>query len=172
MKQRLGIAAALLGDPELVILDEPTNGLDPAGIQEMRAFIRDLVKQQGKTVFLSSHLLHEVEQVCDRVAIIHKGAIVREGVVSDLLCASKAELRIQATPLQIAQEALEGVWPVAVDQPWLMVGAPPDDSPKIVKRLVSHNVNVSQVIIHRPSLEEYFIDVTQIEMHETEAPRV
>jgi ABC-2 type transport system ATP-binding protein len=172
MKQRLGIAAALLGDPELVILDEPTNGLDPAGIQEMRAFILNLAKQQGKTVFLCSHLLHEVEQVCDRVAIIHKGAIVQEGVVSDLLRASKAELHIQATPLQIAQEALEGVWTVAVDQPWLMVGARPDESPEVVKRLVSHNVDVSQVIIRRPSLEEFFIGVTQVETHDAEAVHV
>ena len=85
MKQRLGIAAALLNDPELVILDEPTNGLDPSGIQAMRSFIRDLAEKDGKTVFLSSHLLHEVEQVCDRVAIIHKGSIVREGIVSELL---------------------------------------------------------------------------------------
>ena len=73
MKQCLGVAAALLGDPDLLLLDEPTNGLDPAGIQEMRGFIRHLAKEQGKTVFLSSHLLNEVEQTCDRVAIIHHG---------------------------------------------------------------------------------------------------
>ena len=74
MKQRLGLAAALLSDPELIILDEPTNGLDPSGIQDMRSFVRELADDHGKTVFLSSHILNEVEQVCDRVAIIQKGA--------------------------------------------------------------------------------------------------
>jgi ABC-2 type transport system ATP-binding protein len=98
MKQRLGLAAALLHNPDLLILDEPTGGLDPAGIQEIRLFLRYLVDQQGKTVFLSSHLLGEVEQVCDRVAIIHKGEIVREGAVADLLI-SESQLRVEACPL-------------------------------------------------------------------------
>ena len=85
MRQRLGVAAALLGDPEIVILDEPVNGLDVAGIQEMRRLIRSLAADHGKTVFLSSHLLSEVQQVCDRVAIINKGEVVRESTVAGLL---------------------------------------------------------------------------------------
>jgi ABC-2 type transport system ATP-binding protein len=85
MRQRLGVAAALLNDPEIVILDEPVNGLDVAGIQEMRRLIRSLAADGGKTVFLSSHLLSEVQQVCDRVAIIHKGEVVRESTVAGLL---------------------------------------------------------------------------------------
>ena len=85
MRQRLGVAAALLNDPEIVILDEPVNGLDVAGIQEMRRLIRSLAADHGKTVFLSSHLLSEVQQVCDRVAIIHKGEVVRESTVAGLL---------------------------------------------------------------------------------------
>lgn len=101
MKQRLGLAAALLNNPDLLILDEPTNGLDPAGIQEMRRFIRELVDQHGKTIFLSSHILAEVEHVCDRVAIINKGEIAREGAVRELL-ASQAQLRVEATPLDKA----------------------------------------------------------------------
>ena len=97
MRQRLGVAAALLNDPDLVILDEPVNGLDAAGIQEMRALIRSLSADHGKTVFLSSHLLHEVQQVCDRVAIISKGEIVRESTVEDLLRQDDG-LRIEAAP--------------------------------------------------------------------------
>ena len=84
MKQRLGLAAALLHRPRLLVLDEPTNGLDPVGMAEVRDLLRRLVRQ-GVTVFLSSHLLHEVEQVCDRVAILHRGRIVAQGPVADLL---------------------------------------------------------------------------------------
>ena len=85
MRQRLGVAAALLGDPEMVILDEPVNGLDVAGIQEMRHLIRSLAADRGKTVFLSSHLLSEVQQVCDRVAIINQGKMIHESTIADLL---------------------------------------------------------------------------------------
>ncbi|MBS7529219.1 ABC transporter ATP-binding protein [Hazenella sp. IB182353] len=85
MKQRLGIAQALLGDPKLLILDEPTNGLDPAGIRELRTFIRMLATEKGISVFVSSHILNEVQLLCDRVAIIHHGRIVKTGPVSDLI---------------------------------------------------------------------------------------
>src|SRR5438874_10628578 len=84
MKQRLGIAAALLTDPELVLLDEPTNGLDPAGMFEIRQLIQRL-KQLNKTIFISSHILHEVQQVCNRVAILQRGNLVKQGDVSELL---------------------------------------------------------------------------------------
>ena len=96
MKQRLGVAAALLKDPELLILDEPTNGLDPAGMAEMRAFIRSLA-QGGRTVVLSSHLMGEVEQVSDRVGVIRDGALVAEGTVGELR--GRAGLRVRAEPL-------------------------------------------------------------------------
>jgi ABC-2 type transport system ATP-binding protein len=160
MKQRLGIAAALLSNPDLIILDEPTNGLDPAGIQEMRQLIRSLASQQGKTVFLSSHLLSEVEQMCDRVAIIHQGKLIREGVVANLLV-EKTKLRIQASPLDKAVEALQGQWDVSASEGWLTVNAPAGDSPDIVRRLVEHDIRVSQAIVERQSLEEYFMAVTQ-----------
>jgi ABC-2 type transport system ATP-binding protein len=83
MKQRLGLALALLHDPDLLILDEPANGLDPAGVVEMRDLLRRLVAK-GKTVFLSSHVLHEVQQLCTRVAIVHRGRLVTEGSVEEL----------------------------------------------------------------------------------------
>src|SRR5690349_4223136 len=103
MKQRLGVAAALLKDPELLILDEPTNGLDPAGMAEMRSLIRDL-GQGNRTVLLSSHLLGEIEQICDRVGVIRGGKLVAEGTVDELR--GKDTLRIGAQPLGPARELL------------------------------------------------------------------
>ena len=96
MKQRLGVAAALLKDPELLILDEPTNGLDPAGMAEMRDFIRSLA-QGGRTVLLSSHLMGEVEQMSDRVGVIREGSLIAEGTVDELR--GRAGLRVRAEPL-------------------------------------------------------------------------
>ena len=166
MKQRLGIAAALLGDPDLVILDEPTNGLDPAGIQEMRGFIRTLAKERGKTVFLSSHLLNEVEQTCDRVAIIHKGELIREGPVKQLLAETASDLRIQAEPADLAEQVLGERWEVSRESapgdalPWLRVGAPPGESPRVVELLVGRGIRVHQAVIQRQTLESYFLAAT------------
>ncbi|NEX93249.1 ABC transporter ATP-binding protein, partial [Caulobacter sp. 17J65-9] len=105
MMQRLGVAAALLGDPPLIILDEPTSGMDPAGIQEMRAFIRSLADRDGVTVVLASHQLAEVQKVCDRVAIIDHGRLAAQGRVADLV-AGQERLRIAATPLDAVLEVL------------------------------------------------------------------
>lgn len=162
MKQRLGLAAALLHDPDLLILDEPTGGLDPAGIHEIRFFLRDLVDRQGKTIFLSSHLLSEVEQVCDRVAIIHRGEIVREGEVSDLLT-DRAQLRVEASPLDRATEILRQHWTVHPNEQWLTVNAPREEVAQLVRQLVSHGVDVYQVTSLRQSLEDYFLQVTKEE---------
>lgn len=162
MKQRLGIAAALLSDPDLIILDEPTNGLDPAGIQEMRTFIRSLVKEQGKTVFLSSHMLGEVEQVCDRVAIINKGSIVREGKVADLL-SEHARLRIDASPIDVASEVLSENWRVMRSDGVLLAEAAREDAPAMIRKLVEQDVQVFEVSAHRQSLESFFLSVTQEE---------
>jgi ABC-2 type transport system ATP-binding protein len=165
MKQRLGLAAALLSDPELLILDEPTNGLDPAGIQEMRGFIRDLAHEHGKTVFLSSHLLNEVEQVCDRVGIIHHGRLLREGAVSELLGDDLHELQLQVYPLGTALEALRPTWKAealerAAGVPWLRVEAAADEAPAVVARLVQQQVEVHQVVQRRQTLEDFFIAIT------------
>jgi ABC-2 type transport system ATP-binding protein len=160
MKQRLGLAAALLGDPDLLILDEPTNGLDPGGMHEIRTFIRELADRHGKTVFLSSHLLGEVEQVCDRVAIINLGEVVREGAVEELL-AGKSTLRVEAQPLPRAAEALRAHWPVAVNETWLTVSARRDESPQVIRQLVAAGVDVYQVTGQRQTLEEYFLAVVQ-----------
>ncbi len=159
MKQRLGLVAALLNDPELVILDEPTNGLDPAGIQEMRGFIRDLADEQGKTVFLSSHLLGEVEQVCDRVAIINQGEIVSEGRVADLL-AGQSSLLLDVGEVERATAVLQSRWQVSANGKWLAVTAGRTETPELVELLVAQNVAIYEIRHQQQSLEQFFLDVT------------
>ncbi len=163
MRQRLGLAAALLHDPDLVLLDEPTNGLDPAGLQDMRAFIRALATTQGKTVFLSSHLLGEVEQICDRVAILHHGEIVREGLVADLL-AARGRLRVEAQPLDQAAAILAAHGRVRPDGPHaLWVEATYAEAAQLNQQLVAAGVAVYHLAHQRQSLEEYFLAVTSPE---------
>ena len=166
MMQRLGLAAALLNDPELLILDEPTNGLDPAGIQEMRGFIREQAHTHGKTVFLSSHMLNEVEQVCDRVAIINEGLLLREGPVETLLEGEVGQMRLQVQPLDKARQVIAALWSDALgpaegnDGDWLTLALNPDQAPAVVDELVRADIQVFQVIHKRQSLEEFFIAVT------------
>jgi ABC-2 type transport system ATP-binding protein len=161
MKQRLGLAATLLGDPDMIILDEPTNGLDPAGIQEMRLFIRELADKHGKTVFLSSHMLNEIEQVCDRVAIINKGKLVREGMVSALL-SEQWRLVVEASPLDKAQAVLSPNWALHTNGGvHITLEATRDDVPAIIRKLVENNINIYEVASQRQSLEEFFLAVTQ-----------
>jgi ABC-2 type transport system ATP-binding protein len=166
MKQRLGIAAALLSDPDLIILDEPTNGLDPAGIQEMRGFIRSLAHEHGKTVFLSSHLLSEVEQVCDRVAIIHRGELVRTGKVEELLAGEHRWLRLQVSPTEKALKVLSEHWTIQTDpaaEGWLQIQSDPESSSEIVRQLVAQDIDVHQIVAEQQSLEAYFMAVTNQE---------
>jgi ABC-2 type transport system ATP-binding protein len=160
MKQRLGIAAALLGNPDLVLLDEPTNGLDPAGIQEMRGLIRNLAEKFGKTVFVSSHLLHEVEQICDQVAIINQGEVVQQGSVKELLSNGKSELRLLVKPLDKALEIISGKIPHRIEEEWIITTVPPKQVPTLVRHFVDQGLEVHQVVQSRQTLEEFFISVT------------
>jgi ABC-2 type transport system ATP-binding protein len=160
MRQRLGVAAALLNDPDLVILDEPVNGLDAAGIQEMRALVRQLASEQGKTVFLSSHLLHEVQQVCDRVAIISNGQVVREATIADLL-RHDIGLRVEAAPLDIAEAALSARWSAEPDGSALRVGATLAEAPEVVRRLVGAGVDIFGLAPEQRNLEQVFLSLTQ-----------
>jgi ABC-2 type transport system ATP-binding protein len=162
MRQRLGVAAALLNDPELVILDEPANGLDAEGLQEMRVLIRRLGQEQGKTVFLSSHLLHEVEQLCDRVAIVAKGRVLREASIAELLHKDDL-LTIEASPPEQAMQVLDGAWPVSLDGPLIRVTAPRAAAPEIVRRLVAADIAVFGVAAEQRKLEEVFLSITQPE---------
>ena len=160
MKQRLGVAAALLKDPELLILDEPTNGLDPAGMAEMRAFIRSLA-QGGRTVVLSSHLMGEVEQVCDRVGVIREGVLVAEGTVEELR--GRASLRVRAEPIGEAARLVAGlpeVAEVATDGALLDVRADVDAAAGINRALVTAGIEVSEITQRRASLEDVFLELT------------
>ena len=162
MKQRLGVAAALLKDPELLVLDEPTTGLDPAGMAEMRDFIRGLGRE-GRTVLLSSHLMAEVEQVCDRVGVLSKGTLVREGTVDELRGGDHS-LLVRAEPLQRAArllEALPEVEGVAATDGVLRVTAGPQAAPAINRALVHAGVAVSELRQERASLEEVFLQLTR-----------
>jgi ABC-2 type transport system ATP-binding protein len=164
MKQRLGVAAALLKDPELVILDEPTNGLDPAGITDMRALLRRL-SAGGCTVVLSSHLLGEVEQVCDRVAVISTGRLVVESSVGDLL--GLRRLVVEAEPLEEAAAVtagLLGVERVSVEDGVLVVQAGPEDTARINRALVLADVDVTGLRQEVQTLEEVFLQMTGSEL--------
>jgi ABC-2 type transport system ATP-binding protein len=161
MKQRLGVAAALLKDPELLILDEPTNGLDPAGMAEMRALIRDLGRGR-RTVLLSSHLMTEVEQVCDRVGVISGGRLIREGTVEELR--DRATLRVRAAPAADAERliaALPRVEAVAIDDGALRVTVDPAEAAEINRALVRAGIAVSELVAERASLEDVFLSLTQ-----------
>lgn len=174
MKQRLGIAAALLTDPELVMLDEPTNGLDPSGMFEIRQLIHRLA-ELGKTIFLSSHLLNEVQQVCNRVAILQHGNLIKQGNVSELLRGSEQVLvRLNAPEeTQAALAALRGarergadwisnisVEPNRQGQPTLRIDAPRARSAEINELLASNNLFAAELHPYQGSLEEIFLQLT------------
>jgi ABC-type multidrug transport system ATPase subunit len=160
MKQRLGVAAALLKDPELLILDEPTNGLDPAGMAEMRAFIRALARG-GRTVVLSSHLMSEVEQICDRVGVIRDGALIAEGTIEQLR--GRATLRVRAQPLGEAAlllARLPEVDEVATHGAALELSADVAAAAGINRALVTAGIEVSEITEQRASLEDAFLELT------------
>jgi ABC-type multidrug transport system ATPase subunit len=161
MKQRLGVASALLKDPDVLILDEPTTGLDPKGMAEMRGFI-DGLGRRGRTVLLSSHLMSEVEQVCDRVGVIDRGVLVKEGSVDELR--GDGVLLVRAEPLEHAGrvvEGLPGVAAVATGDGALRVTADPSAVPAIVQALVGAGVAVTELRPERASLEDVFLNLTR-----------
>jgi ABC-2 type transport system ATP-binding protein len=160
MKQRLGLAAALLKDPRLLILDEPTNGLDPAGMADMRVTLRELA-DSGCTVLLSSHLLTEVEQICDRVGVISKGQLVAETTVAELR--SGGTLRVVADPLDQATDVLKaliGDARVRATGRVLDLATDPDQSARINAELVGAGIAVSELRWHEPDLEQAFLELT------------
>lgn len=159
MKQRLGVAAALLNNPDLIILDEPTSGLDPKGIQEMRHMLKHLAENERKTIFLSSHLLNEVEQICDRIAIIQKGQLIREGRVAELLH-DELIVQISVQPLEPALRLLESMMAVRQVNGLLEIDVKHEDIPAIINKLVSENMSIYQVTQKRRTLEDLFLEVT------------
>lgn len=161
MKQRIGLAAALLHRPDLIILDEPTNGLDPKGMREMRQLLRDLAAD-GVTIFLSSHLLYEVEQICDRVAVLNRGQIVAQGKVSDLLGQQKMTVKVGVTSPAQAQAALQslaGVERLSANGRYLEVSGVSGED--IVRHLAQHDIYPGEVITQRVDLESLFLEMTE-----------
>ena len=163
MKQRLGIAYALLSDPALVFLDEPTNGLDPEGMFEMRQLIKSL-GDGDRTVLLSSHLLHEVEQVCDSVTIISKGRLVAQGKVSELVATvGDEQVRTKTTNNIKAREilsSLDWVESVSANEDSILVKTSIERSAELTASLADAAVYVVEMMPVRTSLEEYFLEVT------------
>jgi ABC-2 type transport system ATP-binding protein len=160
MKQRLGVAAALLKDPELLILDEPTNGLDPKGMADMRDLVRRL-GQGNRTVLLSSHLLGEVEQICDRVGVIRRGKLVAQGTLSELR--GGEGLLVRAEPLDKARfiaARLDGVEEANVLDGVLRLTVDPARAAEINRKLVAAGLDVSELRPAEQSLEEVFLELT------------
>lgn len=160
MMQRLGVAAALLHRPDLVILDEPTSGMDPPGIQEMRALIRSLAADDGVTVILASHQLLEVQRVCDRVAILNKGRLVREGAVSELTAVGE-RLRLQATPLARILDTLGAKGTREGDA--VLADIPREEAPALIRALVEAGVEISEARWVGADLEGVFFSETGVE---------
>lgn len=167
MKQRLGIAVALVHNPQLIILDEPTNGLDPQGIADIRNLILKLSREMGKTVLVSSHLLSEIELIANRMLIIHKGKKVIEGEVKNLLDPSKSIVKLETTqPEKTLQYLSRSKWqgnfkPI---QGQIQLQMPRQDIPELIRYLSDCGDQI-QMIRPQHSLEEYFLNLTQSTQH-------
>ena len=168
MKQRLGIAVALIHDPKLIILDEPTNGLDPQGIADMRNLILQLSKQRGKTIFVSSHLLSEIEMIADKMLILDKGQKVVEGSVRELFDSSKILLELEVNnPDTIYKQLLAGSWAQYVKERHgnlIKFQLSKEKIPLLHAHLVSIGAEV-MALRPRHSLEDYFLSLTTANQH-------
>lgn len=163
MKQRLSLAATLLSDPKLVLLDEPTNGLDPEGIADIRRLLPEMAHGQGRTVFLSSHRMEEVEQVCDHVTIIHEGKIVGSGKPEDLAAEDNLiEIRCSdpKTAIEILRQVSEVIKVVQTANDRIEVCAPKIRASRINQFLTDQGVTPDEMIVRRESLEEVFFRLT------------
>jgi ABC-2 type transport system ATP-binding protein len=168
MRQRLGLGAALLKDPELLILDEPANGLDPAGIREVRLLLRELAAE-GRTVFVSSHQLDEVARTCDHVAVLRRGRCVAAGPVGEVLRAGRRAMAVRVGDLAAGRAVLgDAGYQVELHDGHLEVVARPEDGARITEVLAGGGLWVSELRSVEDSLEEMFLDLTRDE-HQEEA---
>lgn len=162
MRQRLGIAQALLGSPSLLILDEPTNGLDPAGIQEMRSLISEMPRLCGATVLISSHLLSELEMIIDQVGIINQGALLFQGPLSDLQRHSRGDITLRVLHPERAQSwLLLNGFPLQKEGAVFTLPAMPEDRlAELIQQLASHHAGVVELTQKAKTLEEIFLSLT------------
>ena len=169
MKQRLGIAAALLPDPELLVLDEPTNGLDPAGIREVRALLRELA-DDGLTVVVSSHLLGEIQTICDHLVVIDRGRLRYQGAIDGLISAQSAEVVAvpeHGTDLQrLADLCIEAGHPASIVDGEVHAAAPPDWAPELNRLAMGRDITLAGLAINRGTLEDAFFAITDAEGHQ------
>ena len=160
MRQRLGIAQAMLNDPEIIILDEPTNGLDPKGIIELRQLIIRLKEEFGKTVILSSHILSEVEQMADSMAIINKGVCVSQGNVAELLSKNTVNVSLETNDLHASKVMIEAMgYSVVQEQQALQFQTELEAIPNVVAKLTAADQKIFR-LDHRRKLEDYFLKLT------------
>ncbi|TDP39366.1 ABC transporter ATP-binding protein [Nocardia ignorata] len=160
MKQRLGVGAALLGDPDLLVLDEPTNGLDPAGLAEMRSLIVDLAAD-GHTVLLSSHQLAEVQEICHRVGVISGGRLLAESTVAELR--GTASLLVRAEPVDVAVEAVRTLSdaPVRAGAEGIRIETTAAMAPAVARAVVQAGADLLELRVDEKSLEEVFFELTE-----------
>ena len=163
MKQRLGIAVALANDPDLIILDEPMNGLDPQGIADIRQLVNHLSKHLGKTVFISSHLLSEMEQVADSLLIIHKGKKIAEGKMQELLNPEQTKVEIETTEAATLEQKLKTTpWAgriISSSGQKLLMQMKRDDIPVFIRQMAEMKQDI-YAIHKKNSLEDYFLSLT------------
>jgi ABC-2 type transport system ATP-binding protein len=159
MRQRLGLAAALLGEPQLLILDEPANGLDPAGIRWLRDLLRSLA-QEGRTILVSSHVLAEIEQIADEVVIIHRGKFVAQSTTAELAARAAAGVRVRSPDANRLRELLvgQGMSAIALENGTLGVT---DGTPERVGELAAaNNIVLHELVAEKATLEEAFLELT------------
>jgi ABC-2 type transport system ATP-binding protein len=158
MRQRLGLATALLGDPEVLVLDEPANGLDPAGIRWLRDFLRSLAAE-GRTILVSSHVLSEVAQTADRVVIIHRGRLIQQAAMSDVLAGAQGATRVRTPDAQRLRELLttEGATVSETEDGALLVSVPPE---RVGEVTAANGIVLHELGVERATLEEVFLELT------------
>lgn len=162
MRQRLGIAQALLHNPSILILDEPTNGLDPAGIHELRDYLNRLAKEENIAVVVSSHMLAEIELMCDRVVIIQHGKYVDEQIIKNADQSHvKQPVEFEVDDLVRAKQLLKQYGIVAAEQNTVIVELEKGQIPDVLQQLVQHNIRLYQVVTKKQSLEDMFLSLTQ-----------
>jgi ABC-2 type transport system ATP-binding protein len=160
MRQRLGIAQAMLGDPKVLILDEPANGLDPAGIREIRELLRRLAEERGLAVFVSSHLLAEIELIADRVAIIHKGRILRSGTVAELISSQRAmEFRVSDAARAVELIREQGFEARAEDDR-VLIPIEEEQAPPLLASIARNDIAIFHARQRVQTLEDMFLEAT------------